>query len=164
MRESLDGRDDKVSSRAMLEEVWLYSDGATRGNPGPAAAGYRILGAGEEVLAEHEETLGERTNNQAEYAGLIGGLEACRDFTTGRVRVGSDSELVVNQMKGLWRVKQPGLERLHEAARALAAGFADVQVSHYRRSHPQIARVDRALNERGTRKFRPARGLTSKCS
>jgi ribonuclease HI len=57
----------------MLEEVWLYTDGAARGNPGPAAAGFRILKSGGELLFEHAESLGNRTNNQAEYAALISG-------------------------------------------------------------------------------------------
>lgn len=131
----------------MLDEVWLYADGAARRNPGPAAAGYCILNAAEQVLVEHAETLGDRTNNQAEYAALIGGLEACRAFTRRRVRVGSDSELVVNQMKGLWRVNHPELRLLHEAAQALTVGFSEVHFTHHPRSHSDIARVDRALNE-----------------
>jgi ribonuclease HI len=130
----------------MFEEVWLYTDGAARGNPGPAAAGFRILKSDEELLFEHAESLGNRTNNQAEYAALISGLKACRAYTPDRVRVGSDSELMVNQMRGAWRVKHPELRRLLEEAQAQAAGFQEVSYHHYRRSHPQIAEVDQALN------------------
>jgi ribonuclease HI len=145
----------------MLEEVWLYTDGAARGNPGPAAAGYRILDAASEVLAEHEETLGGKTNNQAEYVALISGLDACLVFTRGRVRVGSDSKLVVNQMKGLWRVKHPELRPLHDAAQARTVGFPEVHFTYYPRSHPEIAQVDRALNELLDREERESSGRSA---
>ena len=130
----------------MFDEVWLYTDGAARGNPGPAAAGFRILGASGELLFEHEESLGDRTNNQAEYTALILGLEASHAYTKGRVTVGSDSKLVVHQMKGEWRVKDPELRALHTDAHAKAARFREVRYDHHPRSHAEIATVDRALN------------------
>jgi ribonuclease HI len=130
----------------MLEEVWLYTDGAARGNPGPAAAGFRILGPSGQLLFEHEESLGERTNNQAEYAALVLGLEAIHPYTNGRVTVGSDSQLMVNQMNGEWRVKDPELRTLHTTAHARAARFREVRYEHHPRSHPEIAAVDQALN------------------
>jgi ribonuclease HI len=130
----------------MLEEVWLYTDGAARGNPGPAAAGFRILKSGGELLVEHADSLGNRTNNQAEYAALISGLKACPAYTRNRVRVGSDSELMVNQMRGAWRVKHPELRRLYQEAQMQEASFQEVSYDHHRRSHPEIAEVDRALN------------------
>jgi ribonuclease HI len=130
----------------MHDEVWLYTDGAARGNPGPAAAGFRILKSREELLFEHAESLGNRTNNQAEYTALISGLKACHAYTRNRVRVGSDSELMVNQMRGAWQVRHPELRRLHKEAHALAASFQEVSYDHHGRSHPEIAEVDRALN------------------
>ena len=130
----------------MLEEVWLYTDGAARGNPGPAAAGFRILGPSGQLLFEHEESLGERTNNQAEYAALVLGLEAIDPYTKGRVTVGSDSQLIVNQMNGEWRVKDPELRTLYTTAHARAARFREVRYEHHPRSHPEIAAVDQALN------------------
>ena len=130
----------------MLEEVRLYTDGAAQGNPGPAAAGFRILSTAGELLFEHEEALGNRTNNQAEYAALNLGLEACHAFTTGRVTVGSDSKLLVEQMNGAWRVKDPGLRRLHTEAQTKAALFGEVQYHHHPRTHSEISNVDRALN------------------
>jgi ribonuclease HI len=130
----------------MLEAVLLYTDGAARGNPGPAAAGFRILTSSGELLFEHEESLAEKTNNQAEYAALISGLKACNAYTRNRVRVGSDSTLMVNQMRRAWRVKHPELRRLHEEARTQAASFQEVSYDHHRPSHPEIAAVDRALN------------------
>jgi ribonuclease HI len=130
----------------MIDEVWLYTDGAARGNPGPAAAGFRILNASGQLLFEHEESLGDRTNNQAEYAALILGLAASSAYTLGRVTVGSDSKLMVRQMKGEWRVKDPELRRLHEDARTKGTRFREVRYDHHPRSHPEVASVDRALN------------------
>jgi ribonuclease HI len=129
-----------------MNEVWLYTDGAARGNPGPAAAGFRILTSLGELLLEHEESLGDKTNNQAEYAALIVGLEACRTYTRTRVRVGSDSKLLVKQMTGEWRVKNIELQALQAVARARTGAFREVQYNHYSRTHPEISAVDRALN------------------
>ena len=129
-----------------MASVWLYTDGAARGNPGPAASGFRILNASGQLLFEHEESLGEKTNNQAEYAALILGLEASKAYTLGRVTVGSDSRLVVQQMRGEWRVRNPALRTLHGEARAKAARFREVRYEHHPRSHPEITIVDRAVN------------------
>ena len=128
------------------DEVWLYTDGAARGNPGPAAAGYRVVTVADQLLRSQVDRLGHRTNNQAEYAALIAGLEACQFFTSGRVRVGSDSQLMVNQMNGTWRVREPELRSLYEAAMDRARRFAEVEYQHYPRPHQNITAVDRELN------------------
>lgn len=131
----------------MIDQVWLYPDGAARGNPGRAAAGYQIRDAADEPLTPPQAAiLGHRTNNQAEYEALIMGLGACRAFTTGRVRVGSDCLLMVNQMNGRWRVQDAELRSLHDAAKDRALRFAEVHFRHYPRRHPRIAEVDRELN------------------
>jgi ribonuclease HI len=131
----------------VIDEVWLYTDGAARGNPGPAAAGFRILDPVGGLLFEHEESLGTRTNNQAEYEALIRGLEACHVYTSRRVRVGSDSSLLVNQMNRVWRVKNPDLRELQARALEAAAAFGEVRYDHYPRTHPEIVTVDQALRQ-----------------
>ena len=130
----------------MIDEVLLYTDGAARRNPGPAAGGFRILTSSGQLLFEHEESLGEKTNNQAEYAALVLGLEASKAYTLGRVTVVSDSKLLVQQMRGECRVKDPVLRTLHADARGRAARFREVGYEHRSRTHPEIATVDRALN------------------
>lgn len=130
----------------MMDEVFLFTDGAARGNPGAAAAGYQIASVTADVLHTHAELLGHRTNNQAEYAALIAGLDACRAFTRERVRVGSDCQLMVNQMNGTWKVKHPELRPLYDVAKDRARQFDQVEYRHYPRSHPNIAAVDRELN------------------
>jgi ribonuclease HI len=131
----------------MHDEVWLFTDGAARGNPGPAAAGFRIISRERRVLAEDAAAFGIATNNQAEYQALILGLQACREFTSGRVRVGSDSELVVNQMRGLSRVKDQHLRAMQQKAALSATYFSEVLYRHFPRTHPDITRVDRLLND-----------------
>jgi ribonuclease HI len=156
----------------MLDEVRLYSDGAARRNPGPAAAGFRILSPAGELLFEHEESLGERTNNQAEYAALILGLEACRTYTSGKVTVGSDSKLLVQQMKGLWRVRDAELHRLQVEAEAKAARLTSVQYEHHpARSRRSPVSIGRSIGFWTWRRWRaptgsatliaPAEGVTS---
>jgi ribonuclease HI len=130
----------------LLDEAWLYTDGAARGNPGPAAAGFRILTLSGELLYEHEESLGIKTNNQAEYSALILGLEAAASYTRNRLQVGSDSMLLVKQMMGEWRVKKAELQALQADAHARAAAFREIRYHHYPREHSEISTVDRALN------------------
>jgi ribonuclease HI len=130
----------------LLDEAWLYTDGAARGNPGPAAAGFRILTPSGELLFEHEESLGVKSNNQAEYLALILGLGAAASYTRNRLHVGSDSQLLVKQMVGEWRVKKAELQALQADARARAAVFREIRYHHYPRAHPEITMVDRALN------------------
>jgi ribonuclease HI len=83
----------------MVKPLWLYTDGASRGNPGPAATGFVISDDRGRVLLEHAECIGSATNNQAEYRALIQGLQAAKRFGTGYLTWVSDSELVVRQMR-----------------------------------------------------------------
>ena len=121
------------------DEVVVYCDGGSRGNPGPAAIGAVVLDPASDPprrLAVVSEAIGTATNNVAEYRALIAGLEAAAPFRARRVRVRADSKLVVEQLKGAWKVKQPHLRPLLERARGLLAPYADVDVQH----------VPRALN------------------
>ncbi len=114
----------------MVDEVRLFTDGACRGNPGLAAVAYRILALDGAVLAEHPECIGRATNNQAEYRALLAGLRACASFTVGRVRCEIDSRLVVDQLTGAARVKEPKLVKLHGEVLAAARAFAEVSYGH----------------------------------
>ena len=128
-----------------MEETWtIYTDGGARGNPGPAAYAYVIQRPG---LADIEEKafLGHSTNNIAEYTGLVKALEHARHLGGQRLLVLSDSELMVKQMNGEYRVKHPGLLPLYEEAVALRRDFEDVEIRHVRRGHNKQA--DRLCNE-----------------
>jgi ribonuclease HI len=121
------------------ELLTIHTDGAARGNPGPAAFAYVIVREGRPPI-EEAGCLGRTTNNQAEYIALVRALEhAARLGTQHRVAVHSDSELMVKQMKGEYRVKDPGLRPLYEKAKELAGRFAEVTFRHVPRAHNRRA-------------------------
>jgi ribonuclease HI len=129
----------------------LYADGAARGNPGPAGAGAVLLGDDGAVLAEATKFLGVATNNVAEYTGLIIGLEAAKRLGVDELDVRMDSLLVVQQMRGLWRIKHPGLRPLALRAGALLAEFPRRTVAHVPREQNGLADAlsNRAIDEAG---------------
>jgi len=119
-----------------LAEVLIYSDGGARGNPGPAAIGAVVLDPATDPptpLATVSERIGVTTNNVAEYRAVIAALEAARRYEARTVRVRCDSMLVIRQLQGAWRVKQPHLRPLYEQARTLLAGYEVVDLAHVRR-------------------------------
>jgi ribonuclease HI len=122
----------------------LFADGGARGNPGPAALGAVLVGERGEVLREIGEFLGTATNNVAEWRGLIAGLEAALEEGVDDLDVRLDSELVVRQVTGVYRVKHPGLIDLFNRARTLMRRFARVDVQHVRRK--ENAAADRLVN------------------
>jgi ribonuclease HI len=125
-------------------EYVLYCDGASRGNPGAAAIGYVLLDSrGEEVLARGE-AIGNQTNNVAEYRALVQGLQAAADLGIAALRVRMDSELVVRQVLGRYRVRHAGLVPLHAAALAQRARFAHFAIEHVPRA--SNARADALAN------------------
>ena len=118
-------------------------DGGSRGNPGPAGYGVRIQ-LDDEVV-ELKESLGSCTNNVAEYNGLLAALQWAVDHGITSLVIRSDSELLVKQMRGEYRVKNPGLQPLYEAARALVRRIGRVTFEHVRREFNKDA--DRLANE-----------------
>ena len=119
-------------------------DGGSRGNPGPAGYGVRIEQSDGTIL-ELKEFLGSCTNNIAEYSGLIAALRWAAEHAVSELRVRSDSELLVKQMRGEYRVKNPGLLPLYEDARALIRKIGGVTFEHVRREFNKDA--DRLANE-----------------
>lgn len=133
--------------------VTLYADGGARGNPGPAAGAAVLLDEAGQVVAECAQYLGTATNNVAEYTGLILGLEEAKRLGVTKLDVRLDSLLVVQQMRGLWKIKHPGLRPLALRAGALLAEFPDRTVEHVRREANTLADalVNRALDEAAQR-------------
>ena len=111
----------------MSEAVRLWVDGGSRGNPGPAATGYRIEDEAGTVLVEAGETIGVATNNVAEYRALIAGLRAVAELGVSEVEVRADSQLLMRQMTGAYRVKNAALRELWLEARRVAAAFERVR-------------------------------------
>jgi len=108
-------------------------DGAARGNPGPAGIGAVVVTEDGEVLAEVAEGIGETTNNVAEYRAMIAGLERAAELGATQVAVKSDSNLLVEQMNGRYRVKHPNLKPLYAEALAVASRFSRITYTHVRR-------------------------------
>ena len=119
-------------------------DGGSRGNPGPAGYGVRIE-QDDGSIVELKQALGTATNNIAEYNGLLAALRWAVDHDISTLHVRSDSELLVKQMRGEYRVKNPGLLPLYEEARALVQRLGKVRFEHVRREHN--AEADRLANE-----------------
>ena len=118
----------------------IYIDGGSRGNPGPAAAGVVIHDrATDAPLHEAGYCLGTMTNNKAEYQGLLIALETAAKFDTESIDIYSDSQLMVQQIMGRYRVKSPGLVPLHQRATALLSKFDAWQITHIRREKNQRA-------------------------
>ncbi len=123
----------------------LFTDGGARGNPGPAAYGYVLEAEDGTLLAAHGEAIGIATNNVAEYSALIAGLEKAVELQLPEVEVVSDSELMVKQMRGEYRIKNQALQELSRRAAALARTLGSVTYTAVRREDNELA--DRLVNE-----------------
>ena len=127
----------------------MFADGAARGNPGPAGAGAVLYDDEGKLVAELARPLGHATNNVAEYSALILGLEEAKRRGASAIEVRMDSLLVVQQMRGLWRIKHPGLIPLALRAGELLASFPEREIRHVPREDNAAADElsNRAIDE-----------------
>ena len=123
----------------------LFTDGGARGNPGPAAYAYVLEAEDDTVLASEGQPIGVATNNVAEYRALVAGLERAAELGIDELEVVSDSELLVKQMRGEYKVKNEALRDLNDQAAGLATRFQRVVYTAVRREHNELA--DRLVNE-----------------
>ncbi len=123
----------------------LFTDGGSRGNPGPAAYGFVLEAEDGTVLDARGETIGVATNNVAEYTALVAGLERAAEVGVKELEVVSDSELLVKQMRGEYKVKNRALQELFLDASRLARKFQRVRYTAVRREHNELA--DSLVNE-----------------
>ncbi|MEO8737353.1 MAG: ribonuclease HI family protein, partial [Edaphobacter sp.] len=137
--------DASPSSYTQSDWISAHCDGGARGNPGPAGYGALIQDINGIVIAELSEFLGIRTNNYAEYSGLLGCLQFALDNHHPRLRVVSDSELMVKQIQGKYQVKSPDLKPLYEEAKCRIAKLEKFEISHALRHKNKDA--DRLANE-----------------
>jgi ribonuclease HI len=141
----------EAAARAAAEKrTRLYTDGAARGNPGPAGAGAVIVSPDGHIVAKVGKFLGDSTNNVAEYMGLILGLKRAKAMAIKELEVLSDSELMVRQLQGEYEVKADHLVPLFEEARALIGGFPWIRLRHIPREENAQADAmsNRAIDER----------------
>jgi ribonuclease HI len=125
-----------------MKTLTLYTDGGARGNPGPAAAGIALFDGDDKAIAKKSKYLGETTNNQAEYQALLLGLATAAKATNpskAELRVFMDSELVVRQINGQYRVRDIDLQPLFAKAIKLLSEFASFEVVHIRREKNTVA-------------------------
>ncbi|PIR26065.1 MAG: ribonuclease H [Deltaproteobacteria bacterium CG_4_10_14_0_2_um_filter_43_8] len=125
-------------------ELTIYTDGAARGNPGPAAAGAILFDAEGETLGTVSEYLGETTNNQAEYRALVLALEKAKSLGGKKLKIFADSELMVKQVNGVYRVKHDDLKPLFQKVLQLLDSFETFSLEHVRREKNKDA--DRLAN------------------
>lgn len=131
--------------------VVVNTDGASRGNPGPSGGGWVVFSLGGERIHEGHAFLGRRTNNEAEYEAVIGGLMAAAKLGATEVTLRSDSELLIRQINGRYRVKNPRLLKLYEAARQVIQRFRRFEARHVPRADNAAADAlaNRAIDEEG---------------
>lgn len=124
----------------------IFTDGAARRNPGPAASAFLLL-FNDEILFKDSSFLGSKTNNQAEYQAIINALTKARELTSGKIEVYSDSQLVVKQLTGEYRINKRHLFNLNKQISELKTSFESVTFSHVYRTHKYIKIVDRLCND-----------------
>ena len=124
----------------------IYSDGGSRGNPGKSAFAVVVTRNGE-ILEEYTEFLGVHTNNDAEYRGLICAITKALALKDDDVEFVMDSELVIKQMRGEYKVKSPDMKELNDDAKTLSSLIPNVRFTHVRRENPMISRADFLLNQ-----------------
>lgn len=131
-------------------KITIFTDGASRGNPGPAAAGYVLKDNDGNILLEKGDFLGKRTNNFAEYTAIIKSLEAAKDFNAKKIEIFSDSELLVHQLTGKYNVKSENLRPLFNEVTALLENFESWDIRHIPREKNSRADnlANRCLNRR----------------
>jgi ribonuclease HI len=136
---------DPPAPTAEHAEAVVWTDGAARGNPGPAGIGVMLKTRGGQVIATDARFIGHTTNNVAEYRALLRGFELALEHGVKVLEVRADSELLIKQLLGKYRVKAEGLRPLFEQARALMGRFQSVKLLHVRREHN--AEADRLANQ-----------------
>ncbi len=128
-----------------MSRVTVNVDGGARGNPGPAAIGVVLRNGDGSVLEEVGERIGEATNNVAEYRALLRGIELAAAHGAGELELVGDSELVVRQVEGRYKVKNAGMKELYEEVKRALRGFDSWSIRHVRRA--ENADADRLVNE-----------------
>ena len=127
--------------------VEIFSDGASRGNPGVSAIAFMILSADGQLITRYSKYVGIRTNNQAEYEALIAALQSASELHLQEVICHLDSELIVRQLTGEYRVRNPVLKHLWQTVQNLKKHFHQITFKHVSRGDRHIKEVDRLANQ-----------------
>ena len=130
-----------------MREIHIYTDGGSRGNPGPAAIAVLIYDNQGKLLKSHSEYIGTATNNVAEYRAVLKALKLAEKLRTGQVVCTLDSQLVASQLAGRYKIKKPHLRELSGLVKEAEKKFESVGYMHVKRSDRRIRLADRLLNE-----------------
>jgi ribonuclease HI len=149
-RSLFEQEEETKPARVSNDSIVAHVDGGARGNPGPAGYGVHIQDAKGETIAELSVYLGHRTNNFAEYSGLLAALDYAVANGHPRIKVVSDSELIVKQIRGEYKVKSPDLKELYDRARGLIRKLEHFEIRHVLRAQNKDA--DRLANDAMDRK------------
>lgn len=129
------------------QSITVFTDAASRRNPGPASIAYSIQDSSGKILEERGEFIGRNTNNFAEYSAVIAALKAASKHSSGEVNLFSDSELVVRQLNGKYKVKEKSLKILFNEVKAIEKRFEKVSYKNLPRESKEISRVDNIANK-----------------
>jgi ribonuclease HI/pterin-4a-carbinolamine dehydratase len=135
----------QVKKQNILEKAKLFTDGGSRGNPGPSAIGVVILDMEDNVVKKSSKYIGETTNNQAEYKALLEGLGLADESGIKELSVYMDSELIIKQINGFYKIKNPDLKPLFETVKDKALSFSRISFTHVPRAMNKLA--DELVNE-----------------
>ena len=141
------GRWDVLTALTDSPTILVYTDGASRGNPGPAAIGYAIFDPSGNCLERDGRFVGEHTNNEAEYEALIWALDRATTYTMDSVKFHSDSELVVHQVNGVYQVRKEHLREYVERIQRGVEKFESFRLVYVPRENPRIVLVDGIVNK-----------------
>jgi ribonuclease HI len=130
----------------MEKRMFVYTDGGARGNPGPAAIGIIILDENENIIEEYKEFVGVKTNNETEYTAIIRALELCKEHSK-KVHIHSDSELVVKQLNGEYKIKKKELQELFLEVEGREKDYEEVSYENVPRENEWIQKADRLVNK-----------------
>ncbi|MCB9799863.1 MAG: ribonuclease HI family protein [Candidatus Omnitrophica bacterium] len=131
----------------MSSKITIYSDGGARGNPGPAAIGVLLCDEKGNIFQEYSETIGETTNNVAEYSAVLKGLDLALEAGAKAIDYFVDSELVQRQLTGVYRVKTPHIRELFLKVKEKEKNFETIRFQHVPREHEKLRRADKLVNE-----------------
>ncbi len=136
---------DKMHSE--VRSLFIYTDGGSRGNPGDAAIGFAIYDAERKLLIEKSKNIGIATNNVAEYKAIILALEEAVKYSRNKISCFSDSQLVIKQINGLFKIKKKHLKKLFLEVKNKEKMYKSIKYSNLPRSHSKIAQVDKLVNK-----------------
>ena len=128
--------------------LYIYTDGASRGNPGPSACAYLLTEEGKKIIYSESNFIGKTTNNRAEYTAVIKSLKTAKNHYNGMVIIHSDSELLIKQAKGKYKVNNRHLKKLYDKMMKLTTNFSHVEFKHVPRENKLIQKADKLCNQK----------------